>query len=173
MEFAERIVELKRRGFICIQLLEKLMKTNGVTNYFKKGQYITCHKENDIETTIFDSKLKKLGFTGSDGVQLMIERASATISSSCTEPSAWCVETAKRDTVNMFTVLNTKAIRAALIAAESGIEITENCGIVPVFTHAVPSSRVSHYAVETKKMRDTLIASNETKIKSFNTGLFL
>jgi hypothetical protein len=166
MEFAEQIIELKRRGFICIQPLEKLMNTNGITDYFKKGRYITCHKENDIETTIFDSNLKKLGWTGSDGVLLTIERATATISSSCAEPSAWCVETAKRDTVNMYTYLNTKAIRAALIAAGSGIEITENCGIVPVFTYAVPSSHVSYYAVETKKMRDTLIASNETKIKS-------
>ena len=166
MEFAEKIVELKCRGFICIQRLEKLACTDGVTRYFKEAQYITCHKENDIETTIFDSNLKKLGWTGNDGVRLRIERASATISSSSTYPSAWCVETAKRDTVNMYTYLNTKKVRAALIAAESGIEITENCGIVPVFTYAVPSSRVSHYAVETKKMRDTLIASNESKIKS-------
>jgi hypothetical protein len=66
----------------------------------------------------------------------------------------------------MYTSLNTKRVRAALDAAESGIEVAEYCGIVPVFTYAVPSSHVSHYAVETKKMRDILLASNETKIKS-------
>ena len=167
MEIAKQIVELKRRGYICIQLLKKLTYTNGVTYYFKEGQYITCHKENDPETTIFNSKLKKLGRTRNDSVIVSIKGAAATLSSSSTtDPSTWCVDTAKSDTVNMFIALNTKRVRAVLDASKSGIEIAEYCGIVPVFKYAVPSSEVSHYAVETKKMRDILITSNETKIKS-------
>lgn len=167
MELAEQIVELKRLGYICIQPLEKLTYTNGITYDFKPGQYFTCHKENDTETTIFNSKLKKLGRTGKDEVIVSIKGATATLSSSSTtDPSKWCVDTAKSDTVNMFRGLNTKRVRAVLDASKSGIEIAEYCGIVPVFKYAVPSSEVSHYAVETKKMRDMLLAANETKIKS-------
>jgi len=168
MEFAEQIIELKSRGYICIQSLRKLLYTNGVTYYFKKGLYFTCYHENDPEwkSVVFNSNLKKLRFTRYGRVQLRIERASATISSSCADPSVWCVETAKSDTVNMYTVLNTKKVRAALDAAESGIEVAEYCGIVPVFKDPAPSSEISCWAVETKKMRDILIASNETEIKS-------
>jgi hypothetical protein len=102
--------------------------TNGVTYYFKKGQYFTCYDENDPEwkSVIFNSKLKKLATNRSGQVKLTIERASATISSSCaTDPSAWCVETAKSDTVNMYLPFNTKKVRVALDAAESGIEVAE------------------------------------------------
>ena len=166
MEIAEQIVELKQLGYICIQPLRKLTYANGVTYNFKTGQYFTCHKENDTEwkSTIFNSKLKKLGRTGTDTVCLKIKGATATLSS-CTEPSTWCVDTAKSDTVNMYKFLNTIRVRAVLDAAESGIIITEYCGVVPVFKYAVPSSEVSHYAIETKKMRDMLLAANETEIK--------
>ena len=166
MEFAEQIIELKRRGYIFVQPLRKLLYTNGVTYYFKKGQYFTCYHENEWKSVIFNSKLKKLGRTRSDQLELRIERASATISYSCVEPSAWCVETAKSDTVSMYIKFNTKKVRAALEAAESGIEVAEFCGIVPVFKDPAPSSEISCWAVETKKMRDMLIAFNETNIKS-------
>ena len=169
MEFAEQIVELRLRGYICVQPLTKIMYTNGVTYYFKKGQYFTCYDENDPEwkSVIFNSDLKKLGYMYSDKVNLRIEKATATISSSCADPSVWCVETAKSNTVNMFTQLNMIKVRAALDAAGSGIEVAEYCGVVPVFKDPAPSSEISCWAVETKKMRDIFIASNEAEIKSF------
>jgi len=116
---------------------------------------------------IFNSKLEKLGWTGRDSVQLVIKEATATRSSSysTTEPSEWCVQKAEIDTMNRYAYFNTIKLRAALDAVDSGIEVAEYCGIVPVFTYAVPSSIVSHWAVETKTMRDTLVASIKTALE--------
>ena len=169
MEIVERIKELERRGYACVRpLIDNFPYTDGVTRVFGM-QYFTCYNEKDPERklAIFNSKLEKLGFTGSDRVQLRIKEATATRSSSypTTEPSEWCVEKAEIDTENMYTIFNTIKLRAALDAADLGIEVVEYCGIVPVFPHPVPSSFVSHWAVETKTMRDTLVAAIKTALE--------
>jgi hypothetical protein len=169
MEIVERIKELERRGYKCVRpLIDNLPYTDGVTRTFDK-QYFTCYDEKDPERklVIFNSKLEKLGATGSDRVTLRIKEATATRSSlyPTTEPSAWCVEKAEIDMMNRYANFNTIKLRAALDAVDSGIEVAECCGIVPVFPHPVPSSFVSHWAVETKTMRDTLVAAIKTALE--------
>jgi len=169
MEIAKVIQELKLRGYKCVRpLIDNLPYTDGITRIFDT-QYFTCYDENDPEwkLVIFNSYLKKLGSTGRDLVELRIKEATATRSSSypTTEPSAWCVEKAEIDTRRGYASFNTIKLRAALDAVDSGIEVAEYCGIVPVFPHPVPSSLVSHWAVETKPMRDTLVAAIKTALE--------
>jgi len=169
MEIAKVIQELKLRGYAGVRpLIDNLPYTDGITRTFDT-QYFTCYDENDPEwkLVIFNSKLKKLGTTGRDRVTLRIKEATATRSSSypTTEPSAWCVEKAEIDTRRGYAQFNTIKLRAALDAADLGIEVAEYCGIVPVFPHPVPSSLVSHWAVETKPMRDTLVAAIKTALE--------
>ena len=169
MEIDKRIDELERRGYAAVRpLRDSLPYTDGVTRIFD-AQYYTCYDENDPEwkLVIFNSYLKKLEFTGKDYVTLRIKEATATRSSSypTTEPSTWCVEKAEIDTRRGYVLFNTIKLRAALDAVDSGIEVAECCGIVPIFPHPVPSSLVSHWAVETKTMRDTLVAAIKTALE--------
>jgi len=169
MEIAKVIQELKLRGYAGVRpLIDNLPYTDGITRVFGT-QYFTCYDENDPEwkLVIFNSKLKKLEWTGSDQVELKIKEATATRSSlyPTTEPSAWCVEKAEIDTMRGYALFNTIKLRAALDAIDSGIEVAEYCGIVPVFPHPVPSSLVSRWAVETKTMRDTLVAAIKTALE--------
>ena len=165
------IAELEARGHKGVRALSKIAYTNGVTHIFHKGQYFACYDENDPEwkLVIFNSNLKKLETTGKDLVELRINEATATVSSTRPEPSAWCVRHAEIVTKNRRVKFNTIKLRAALDAADSDIEVAEICGIVPVFKYnnnIVPSSEISRYDIETKKMRDALLAANETEIKS-------
>ena len=156
--------ELTRLGFIDIRPLEKLAYTNGVTYEFKKGRYFTCHKQNDIESTIYNSKLKKLGRTRNNEVELRIKDSAPTRSFD-TAPSGRTMRRAESDVIKGCQLFNAVKIRAALIAADAKINITENCGIRPVFNFTAPSSEVSHYEIEMKKMRDRLIADNKITIE--------
>ena len=165
------IAELEARGHKGVRALSKIAYTNGVTYILYKGQYFACYDENDPEwkLVIFNSNLKKLGCTGKDCVRLRIEEAISTVSSTRPEPSAWCVRQAEIDTKNRYAQFNTIKLRAAMDAADSEIEVAEFCGIVPVFKYnnnIVPSSEISRWVVETKKMRDALLEANETEIKS-------
>ena len=169
MEIEEQIIaELEARGKKGVRALDKLAYTNGVTHTFYKGQYFACYDENDPEwkLVIFNSKGEKLEKTGNDIVQLTIKEATATVSSTRPEPSAWCVRQAEIDTKNRCAYFNTIKLRAALDAADSEIDIAEFCGIVPVFKKNAPSSEISRYAIETKEMRDALLETNETEITS-------
>ena len=165
------IAELEARGHKGVRALSKIAYTNGVTYILYKGQYFACYDENDPEwkLVIFNSNLKKLGCTGKDCLRLRIEEAISTVSSTRPEPSAWCVRQAEIDTKNRYAQFNTIKLRAAMDAADSEIEVAEFCGIVPVFKYnnnIVPSSEISRWVVETKKMRDALLEANETEIKS-------
>ena len=172
MESEEQIIaELEALGHKGVRPLDKIAYTNGVTYIFYKGQYFACYDENDPEwkSVIFNSKGEKLDTTGRDHVNLRIKEATATVSSTRPEPSAWCVQKAEIDTKNRYVQFNTIKLRAAMDAADSEIEVAEFCGIVPVFKYnnnIVPSSEISCWAVETNEMRDILITFNETEITS-------
>ena len=155
-------------GYKDVRALSKIAYSNGVTYIFYKGQYFACYDENDPEwkLTIFNSNLEKLETTGNDRVELTIKEAIATVSSTRPEPSAWCVQKAEIDTKRGHVKFNTIKLRAAMNAADSDIEVAEFCGIVPVFKYNAPSSEISRYDIETKKMRDALLAFNETEIMS-------
>jgi hypothetical protein len=152
------VAELKGRGYD-VRPLEKLVYTDGKTYYFPRGMYFACHKGNDTESSIFNSDLKKLGKKGRDGVNLKIENATSH------DPAEWSVRLAKSKRTNVCQGFNTKKIRAALRAYDAGIQITEFCGIVPVFNYDPPSSFVSHYEIEMKEMRDRLVSANKTEIE--------
>ena len=151
--------ELKRLGYTDVLPLEKLLYTDGKTYEFPHGKYFACHKENDTESSIFNSKLEKLGIEARDSVTLRIENAASH------NPSEWSVRREKTKTTSVCQQFNTKKIRAALRASDAGIQITEYCGIVPVFKYDPPSSFVSHYEIEMKDMRDRLISANKFEIE--------
>ncbi len=118
--------ELKELGYSDVRpksscILEKLVYTDGITYEFPKNTYFACHKETDTESTIFNSKLKKLGSEGSDRVELRIKNAISR------DPNEWSARLAKSKTTNVYENFNTKKIRAALIAHDAGISITEYC----------------------------------------------
>jgi hypothetical protein len=152
--------ELNKLGYTDIRPLEKLVYTDGKTYDFPQGMYFACHKENDTETSIFNSKPKKLGFEGYDRVALRIDNATSH------DPNEWNVRLEKSKTTNVSQFFNAKKIRAALRACDVGINITEYCGIVPVFKYDPPSSFVSHYEVEMKEMHDRLVSANKIKIEN-------
>jgi hypothetical protein len=169
MDIKDQIVaELEELGYKDVRPLDELAYSNGVTHIFHKSQYFACYDENDPEwkLVIFNSNLKKLEITGSDRVRLTIKEATATVSSTRPEPSAWCVRQAEIDMKNRYVQFNTIKLRAAMDAADSDIEVAEFCGIVPDFKYSAPSSEISRWVVETKKMRDALIASNKAEITS-------
>ena len=155
----EILDELKRRGYIDVRPLDKLVYTDGKTYEFPHGMYLACHAESDTESSIFNSYLKKLGYESNDCVELRIRNATSH------DPNEWNVRRQKSKTTNVCQVFNTKKIRAALRACDAGIQITEYCGIVPVFRHDPPSSFVSHYEIEMKEMRDRLISANKIEIE--------
>ena len=142
--------------------------TNGVTYTFDKGKYFTCRKENDVELTIFNSNFKKMGSSKNNAVLLNIKTAVPTRPATNPTTSGWIERRAQSDSRRGYATFNTIKMRASIDAADDGIEVHENCGIVPVFTHAAPSSQVSHYAIETKAMRDKLIAANKMRIESLS-----
>ena len=152
--------ELRERGYIDVRPLEKLVYTDGKTYEFPHGKYFACHKETDTESTVFNSKPKKLGRKGRDCVELRIMNAVSH------DPNEWNVQCEKSNTTNVYQEFNTKRIRAALRACDAGIQITEYCGIVPVFKYDPPSSFVSHYEIEMKEMRDRLISANKIEIQN-------
>jgi hypothetical protein len=150
--------ELQKLGYIDVRPLEKLVYTDGKTYEFPHGKYFACHKETDTESTVFNSDLKKLGIEARDRVTLRIKNA-------VSDPTEWSMRREHSKT-NVSQEFNTKKIRAALRACDAGINITEYCGIVPVFKYDPPSSFVSHYEIETKEMRDRLISANKIKIEN-------
>ena len=154
------IDELKRLGYIDVRPLDKLVYTDAVTYEFPHGMYFACHAENDTESSIFNSKPKKLGEKGHDRVELMIMNATSH------DPNEWSARRQKSKTTNVRQEFNTKKMLAALRAYDAGINITEYCGIVPVFKYDPPSSFVSHYEIEMKGMRDRLVAANKIQIEN-------
>ena len=158
------IDELKRLGYSDVRPLEKLVYTDGVTYDFPPGTYFACLKESDTESSIFNSKPKKLGFVNNDQVKLRIKNVTSH------DPSKWNMRLAKtkhqKKTISVCYQFNTKKMLAALRAYDAGINITEFCGIVPVFKYDPPSSCVSHYEVEMKEMRDRLVAANKIQIEN-------
>ena len=152
--------ELRKRGYLDVRPLEKLVYTDGKTYEFPQGMYFACHKETDTETTVFNSEPKKLGYEGRDCVELRIKNAASH------DPSEWSTRLAKSKTTNVCQEFNTKKMLAALRAYDAGIQITEFCGIVPVFKYDPPSSFVSHYEIEMKEMRDRLISANKIQIEN-------
>jgi hypothetical protein len=153
------LCKLKELGYIDVRPLEKLVYTDGKTYEFPQGMYFACHTETDTESTIFNSKLKKLGYQSNDVVNLIIKDAASH------DPTEWSARREKSERTNLYQAFNTKKIRAALIACDAGVQITEFCGIVPVFKNAPPSSYVTHYEIEMKEMRDRLAASNKIEIE--------
>ena len=151
--------ELREQGYTDVRPLEKLVYTDGKTYEFPHGKYFACHAESDTETTVFNSKPKKLGFEGSDGVRLRIKNVVSH------DPSEWNSRLEKSKTTSVYQEFNTKKMLAALRASDAGINITEYCGIVPVFKYDPPSSFVSHYEIEMKEMRDRLISANKIEIE--------
>ena len=151
------VAELKGRGYD-VRPLEKLVYTDGVTYDFPQGMYFTCHAETDTESTIFNSDLKKLGYENNDRVILRIKNTTSR------DPNEWNARRKKSKRTNVYHFFNTIKMRAALIASDAGVSITEFCGIVPVFKNTPPCSYVSHYEIETKKMRDRLTESNKIEI---------
>lgn len=164
----EQYLENCGHTYIDVRPLEKLAYTNGITYTFEKGENFTCRKENDIESNIFNSNLKKLGASGSNNVVLKIKTAVPTRPATNPKTSGWIERRAQSDSRKACQNFNTIKIRASIDAADDGIEVHENCGVVPVFTHAAPSSQVSHYAIEMKAMRDKLIAANKIMIESLS-----
>jgi hypothetical protein len=148
--------------------MRPLAYTNGNTYTFDKGKYFTCRKENDVELTIFNSNFKKMGSSKNNTVLLKIKTAMPTRPATNPKTSGWIERRAQSDSRRGYATFNTIKIRAAIDAADDGIEVHENCGVVPVFTHAAPSSQVSHYAIEMKAMRDNLIAANKMRIESLS-----
>ena len=153
--------ELREQGYTDVRPLEKLVYTDEKTYDFPHGMYFACHAENDTESSIFNSGLKKLGKKGRDSVILRIKNAT---SYNPNESNVRCQK--KSNTTNVYQFFNTKKIWAALRACDSGINITEYCGIVPVFKYDPPSSFVSHYEIEMKEMRDRLISANKFEIEN-------
>ena len=151
--------ELKRLGYIDVRPLEKLVYTDGKTYEFPIGKYFACHKESDTESSIFNSKPKKLGWEGRDCVTLRIENDGSI------DPAGWNARLEKSKTTNVYQNFNTKKMLAALRACDAAIQITEYCGIVPVFKNLPPCSYVSHYEIEMKEMRDRLVSANKIKIE--------
>ena len=139
------VAELKGRGYD-VRPLEKLVYTDGKTYEFPHGMYFACHAESDTESSIFNSKMKKLGYGSNGQVALTIKATNDAAAS-------------------LRQAFNTKKIRAALRACDAGIPIAEYCGIVPVFKYDPPSSFVSHYEIEMKDMRDRLISANKIEIE--------
>jgi hypothetical protein len=152
--------DLRKRGYTDVRPLEKLVYTDGKTYEFPQGMYFACHAETDTESTVFNSDLKKLGRKQDGIVGLIIENATSH------DPSEWSVRRAKSNRTNVSKLFNTKKIRAALRASDSGIQITEFCGIVPAFKYDPPSSFVSHYEIEMKEMRDRLVSANKIEIEN-------
>ena len=152
--------DLRKRGYIDVRPLEKLVYTDGVTYDFPDGKYFACHAETDTESSIFNSDLKKLGYEGRDRVELRIKNATSH------DPAEWNARLEKSKTTSVRQLFNTKKIRAALRACDAGVKITEYCGIVPVFKNLPPCSYVSHYEIEMKKMRDRLISANKIQIEN-------
>ena len=152
--------ELKRLGYSDVRPLEKLVYTDGKTYEFPQGMYFACYKESD--TDVFNSKPKKLGGEVHDIVTLMIRNATSH------DPNEWSARRQKSKTTNVYQFFNTKRIRAALRACDAGINITEFCGIVPVFKNLSPCSYVSHYEIEMKDMRDRLAACNKIDIDNLS-----
>ena len=152
--------DLRKRGYTDVRPLEKLVYTDGKTYDFPHGMYFACHAETDTESTVFNSDLKKLGYKRNDQVNLRIKNAASH------DPAEWNARLEKSNTTNVYQEFNTKRIHAALRACDVGIQITEYCGIVPVFKYDPPSSFVSHYEIEMKEMRDRLISANKIQIEN-------
>ena len=152
--------ELKRLGYSDVRPLDKLVYTDGITYEFPHDMYFACHAESDTESTIFNSDLKKLGRKQDGKVNLMIRNATSH------DPNEWNVRRQKSKKTNVYQFFNTKKIHAALRACDAGIQITEYCGIVPLFKYDPPSSFVSHYEIEMKQMRDRLISANKIEIQN-------
>ena len=155
------ILDELKKLYVDVRPLKKLVYTDGVTYEFPHGMYFACHAEFDTESSIFNSKLNKLGYESNDRVTLMIENATSR------DPSEWNARLEKSETTNVYQFFNTKKMRAALRACDAGINVTEYCGIVPVFKNDPPCKYVTHYEIEMKEMRDRLAASNNIEIENF------
>lgn len=165
-----------------IPLPDAFPYTDGITYSSEHGKYFACRNETG-HGTILNSHSKKLGFTGSDCVELRITGCMAT-SSESTEASAWCVSRATKYTMKGIQQFNTLKLWAALYAISEGIHITENCGIFPIFKYPIPpkddvnydtewkkTSEIVRYVIEMKVDRDKIIAAKEMETKSLIEGV--
>ena len=152
--------ELRKRGYLDVRPLEKLVYTDGKTYEFPDGMYFACHAETDTDSSIINSlKLKKMGRKQDGIVELRIKNATS-------DPSEWSAQCEKSKKTNVTHVFNTKKMFAALRASDVGIPITEFCGIVPVFRNDPPCKYVTHYEIEMQVMRDQLVAANKIEIEN-------
>ena len=157
-------------GYADVHALDELRYTNGVTYTFAKGMYFACRKEKYFgPVVIYNSRLAKLGEKCRDVVCL-------TFISAITTSSKHKCPTQRNDTsieIRAMTdsrigkkTFNYIKVQASIDARRTGISIHETCGAIPIFTHPVPSSQVSHYKVELKEMRDRLITGNQVKFSA-------